>query len=70
MCEGEKRKLVIPADMGYGDRGAPPKIPGKSLLSFLAIIMLLRPSRFFEFKGSSFTLPKKGERRLRIAKIS
>lgn len=29
MCEGEKRKLVIPSDMGYGDRGAPPKIPRK-----------------------------------------
>jgi len=34
MCEGEKRKLVIPADMGYGDRGAPPKIPGGATLVF------------------------------------
>ncbi|CAH0480940.1 unnamed protein product [Peronospora belbahrii] len=34
MCIGEKRRLTIPSDLGYGDQGSPPKIPGKATLVF------------------------------------
>ena len=34
MCPGEKRRLTIPAHLGYGDRGAGADIPGGATLVF------------------------------------
>uniref|UniRef100_A0A0F7GZ30 peptidylprolyl isomerase n=1 Tax=Geranium incanum TaxID=1158081 RepID=A0A0F7GZ30_9ROSI len=34
MCVGEKRKLKIPASLGYGAQGSPPTIPGGATLIF------------------------------------
>merc|ERR1712203_321913 len=34
MCEGDKWRLHIPYDMGYGESGSPPKIPGYAPLVF------------------------------------
>ncbi|WP_169972691.1 FKBP-type peptidyl-prolyl cis-trans isomerase [Tautonia rosea] len=34
MRVGERRRLVIPAKLGYGDRGSPPKIPPGAELTF------------------------------------
>ena len=34
MCRGEKRVLVVPPHLGYGDRGVPGVIPGGATLRF------------------------------------
>jgi len=39
MVVGDKFELYIPSDLGYGDSGNPPKIPGGSVLIFVLEIL-------------------------------
>jgi FK506-binding protein 14 len=34
MCVGEKRNLIVPPELGYGDQGAGDVIPGGATLNF------------------------------------
>lgn len=34
MCEGDRRRLTIPSDIGYGEQGAWPDIPPGATLVF------------------------------------
>ena len=41
MCKGETRTLLVPASMGYGDRGVPGTIPGGATLHFTVELLTI-----------------------------
>lgn len=41
MCIGEKRRLTIPPELGYGKRGAGSVIPPDATLSMFIVLVLL-----------------------------
>jgi hypothetical protein len=43
MTEGERRRLIIPSDLGYGDAGRPPQIPGGATLIFDVELLTVNP---------------------------
>jgi peptidylprolyl isomerase len=58
MHPGSKVKLHIPWELGYGEAGSPPKIPGRSNLIFDVELVSVTPD-----PTPPFALPKDGELR-------
>jgi peptidylprolyl isomerase len=57
MKEGDKWNITLPAELAYGDRGAPPRIPPASVLTFEIELLEVKHS-MFEFYGYNLAQPQ------------
>jgi len=61
MTEGSKWELIIPPELGYGDKGAPPSIPGGAVLIFTLEIIKIHDIIGSNAKGLAYLETKKKE---------
>jgi FKBP-type peptidyl-prolyl cis-trans isomerase FklB len=62
MVEGDKWEMFIPSDLGYGDRGSPPKIGGGDALIFTMEIIKINGNKVPASKCDVKTLDKCSEK--------
>lgn len=61
VAEGGMIELEIPFNLGYGERGRPPKIPGRSTLHFLVeLVEIVKPGPVDEDAPEEFTTTESG----------
>ncbi|XP_048729235.1 peptidyl-prolyl cis-trans isomerase FKBP9-like [Ostrea edulis] len=49
MCVGEKRKIVIPPHLAFGDKGVPGVIPENAEITFIVVLMKIVPKSWGEW---------------------